>query len=219
MLEENYLQLSGVQHFAFCRRQWAIIHVEGQWEDNLRTVLGTIVHTKVHDASFHEKRKGVLIYRGMHVQSKELGTVGMLDEVKFHSSKDGVPLIGRDGLWLPYPIEYKKGDPKENPADRIQLCAEAICLEEMFFCNIPEGSLYYAHPHRRQRVLLDDDLRALTKKSFQEMHSMIQRGYTPRVKPQKHCNACSLKERCLPRIYKNRDVASYYEQKLREVDS
>ena len=129
--EEDLLQLSGLQHFAFCRRQWALIHVEHQWQENLRTVEGALFHQRAHDEAQRERRGDTLILRGLPVISHRLGITGQCDVVEFHGAPDGVPLRGEDGLWLPYPIEYKRGAPKAHDADRLQLCAQAMCLEEM----------------------------------------------------------------------------------------
>ena len=125
--EEDFLAISGLQHFAFCRRQWALIHIEQQWQENLRTVEGHILHENAHDAFFTEKRGTVLISRGMAVQSRTLGVNGVCDVVELHASPDGVPIFGRGGKWLPIPVEYKRGSPKETDADRLQLCCQAMC--------------------------------------------------------------------------------------------
>jgi len=127
--EEEYLQLSGLQHFAFCRRQWALIHIEDQWAENFRTVDGHIMHEHVHDQGSRESRGDRLIVRGLSVHSAQLGISGQCDAVEFHRNPDGVALRGREGLWLPYPVEYKRGKPKEHSADELQLCAQAMCLE------------------------------------------------------------------------------------------
>ncbi len=124
--EEDFLAISGLQHFAFCRRQWALIHIEQQWQENLRTVEGHILHENAHDAFFTQKRGTVLISRGMAVQSRTLGVNGVCDVVELHASPDGVPIFGRGGNWLPIPVEYKRGSPKETDADRLQLCCQ-VC--------------------------------------------------------------------------------------------
>ena len=141
--EENFLQLSGLQHFAFCRRQWALIHVEGQWAENLRTVEGSIMHTRAHDEKQRERRGDTLVLRDLPVFSPTLGVSGKCDVVEFRADPGGVPLQGEAGLWLPYPVEYKRGSPKSHDADRLQLCCQAMCLEEMLCCSVLEGSLFY----------------------------------------------------------------------------
>ena len=141
--EDDYLMLSGLQHFAYCRRQWALIHIEQQWAENERTVDGQIFHAVAHDKGRIEKRGDLLITRGLPIKSAQLGMSGICDVVEFHKSAEGVSLASYEGLWQPYPVEYKKGLPKLNEADELQLCGQAICLEEMLLCRIPGGSLFY----------------------------------------------------------------------------
>ncbi len=207
--EEDHLQLSGLQHFVFCRRQWALIHVEKQWAENLRTVEGSLFHTRAHDEKQRELRGDTLILRGLTVFSSSLGLSGQCDVVEFHADPNGVPLQGEKGLWLPYPVEYKRGAPKAHQADELQLCAQAMCLEEMLCCSIPEGSLFYGETRRRTRVVLNEPLRQQVKVCVEEMHQLYARGYTPRAKPTKACSACSLKELCLPCMLRKGTVASY----------
>ncbi len=135
--EEEYIALSGIQHFLFCRRQWALIHLEQQWAENLRTAEGRVMHERAHDES-SEMRGGKLTVRGLRIFSRELGVSGQCDVVEFLSSDEGAPLAGREGLFLPYPVEYKRGSSKMTDADRAQLCAQAICLEEMLAVSIPK---------------------------------------------------------------------------------
>ncbi len=149
--EEDYLMLSGIQHFAFCQRQWALIHIEQQWAENYKTTAGELMHKKAHDEGSFEKRGDLLIIRGLRIASHELGLSGQCDVVEFHQSEKGIDLFGYDGKWTPVPIEYKHGTPKENNADELQLCAQAVCLEEMFQTNIYWGSLYYGMNRRRSR--------------------------------------------------------------------
>ena len=141
--EEEYLQLSGLQHFSFCRRQWALIHIEQQWADNLRTTDGHILHEKAHDGSAREKRGDLIVTRDMSIHSPTLGISGSCDVVEFRLGKVGIPMVGQEGLWQPYPVEYKRGAPKSIDADKLQLCAQAMCLEEMLCCVIPEGAIFY----------------------------------------------------------------------------
>lgn len=200
--EEEFLELSGLQHFDFCRRQWALIHIEGQWEENSRTLQGRILHENAHDASRTEKRGDLLIVRGLPVFSRSLGVSGVCDVVEFRASSDGVTLFGREGSWLPRPVEYKRGVSKKIDADRLQLCCQAICLEEMLLCPpIEEAYLYYGESRRREAVALNAELRSRVASLTAEMHELTRRQYTPKVKPSKSCNACSLKERCLPALY------------------
>lgn len=214
--EEDYLMLSGIQHFAFCRRQWAMIHIEQQWADNYRTTAGELMHKKAHDEGSFEKRGNILTIRGMRVSSHELGLSGQCDVVEFHQDENGVSLFGYDGKWNPVPVEYKRGAPKENNADELQLCAQAVCLEEMFQTGITEGYLYYGENRRRSRVEFTDALRDEVKKAANEMHDLFQKGYTPKVKPAKKCKACSLEELCVPRLQKAVKVRAYIEQGIKD---
>lgn len=215
--EENFLQLSGLQHFAFCRRQWALIHIENQWAENLRTADGRILHEKAHDSSQREKRGDLIIIRDMRIHSSALGISGSCDVVEFHRGADGIPLPGQDGLWKPYPIEYKRGSPKILDADRLQLCAQALCLEEMLYCDIPEAALFYGETHRRETVTLDESLRHQVRAMLAEMHDLYRRSRTPRVKPTKSCNACSLLELCLPKLAKKHNVKDYLRKSIEET--
>ncbi len=214
--EDDFLQLSGLQHFSFCRRQWALIHIEQQWQENIKTVEGNIVHERCHDDGFIEKRGELLITRGLRVFSRELGVTGQCDVVEFHKHADGCVLQGYPGVWLPYPIEYKRGKSKDIDADRLQLCGQAMCLEEMLKVKIVKGALYYNETHRREEVEFTHDLRKMVADMLQEMHSYFQKGYTPKVKPKTGCKSCSLNEICLPALCKKKDVADYYEVFLGE---
>lgn len=215
--EEDFLQLSGLQHFAFCRRQWALIHIENQWAENERTVDGVLMHEKAHDREFEESRGDRLIKRGVSVYCAELGISGQCDVLEYYQSDTGIPLNGREGLWQPYPVEYKRGSPKENSADALQLCAQAMCLETMLCCDIPEGALYYGETRRREYVRLDQELRDQVREMLIQMHSLYKRGYTPKVKPTKSCNACSLRELCLPKLLKSRSVSAYLKAAVEEL--
>lgn len=206
--------LSGIQHFAFCRRQWALIHIEQLWEENLRTVEGNFLHENCHDGYSSESRKEVLLSRGMPIFSRSLGASGECDIVEFRKSADGITLHGRDGLYTVYPVEYKHGEPKDDDIDILQLAAQAICLEEMLSCEIPAGAIFYGKTKRRQKVELTAELKEQVRCQFAEMHGYFQRGYVPKVRMTKACNACSLKNLCLPKLCKVKSVRGYLEQNL-----
>lgn len=214
--EDDYLQLSGLQHFIFCRRQWALIHIEEQWSENVRTIEGKILHERAHDGAQRERRGDLIITRDMRIFSRQLGLSGACDVVEFKRSESGIPLMGEEGKYQPYPIEYKKGRPRDDHANDVQLCAQAMCLEEMLCCNIPEGAIYFFETRRRMKIALTNELREEVKIAAGEMHQLYQRRHTPRVKRTKSCNACSLKEVCLPAIMKNKSVSSYYETFLED---
>ena len=213
---EDLLPLSGLQHFAFCRRQWALIHLEQQWQENLRTVEGGLLHRRAHDEAARERRSDTLILRGLQVVSHQLGLSGQCDVVEFHATPKGVPLQGDEGLWQPYPVEYKRGKPKSHQADELQLCAQAMCLEEMLCCSIPEGALFYGEPRRRTVVLFTPELRETVRRDSDEMHQLYHRGHTPKAKPSKSCSACSLKELCLPQLVRRESVQTYLRRAMEE---
>ncbi len=212
--EEDYLMISGIQHFRFCRRQWALIHIEQQWAENVHTVTGELMHKKAHDPYLAENRKDVLITRALPVSSRTLGASGECDVVEFHRSEDGVHLHGHRGLYSIYPIEYKKGKPKTSEEDILQLVAQTICLEEMFSTVISEGAIFYGEIRRRERIEVTDDLRDRVRDMFKEMHQYYERRYTPKVKWSKSCNGCSLKDICLPKLGKAISVETYIKQAL-----
>ena len=196
--EEDYRQLSELQHFKFCRRQWGLIHIEQQWGENLLTTQGELMHEHAHDENASELRGDKLIVHGMRVKSNKMGAVGVCDIVEFTKDPEGISLYGREGLWLPRPVEYKRGRQKQDHSDEMQLCGQAICLEEMLCCSIPEGDLFYGEPHRRATVKFDSELRQMVTDAFSEMNELYQRGYTPKVRITKSCAACSLKNICMP---------------------
>lgn len=216
--EEDYLMLSGIQHFAFCRRQWALIHIEQQWAENFRTADGRIMHQNAHDGNFREKRGDVIITRAMKIASAELGISGECDVVEFHQDKDGIALNGLNGTYQVIPVEYKRGQAKADDCDAVQLCAQAMCLEEMLCCEIPQAYLYYGETRRRQSIILDTALREKTAAMIAEMHELFRRQYTPKVKRTKACNACSLKDICLPVLNKQRSAAAYMAEMLKDGD-
>lgn len=213
--EEDFLKLSGLQHFSFCRRRWALIHVENLWEENYQTADGRLLHSNAHDPEYVESRGDRVITRAVRVFSSNLGVSGECDVVEYIRVAEGIPLPGRDGLWQPFPVEYKRGKPAvSTAADALQLCAQAMCLEEMLCCEIPSGALYYGQTRRREPVAFTQELRQTVKDSLEEMHGYLRRGYTPRVKPTKSCNACSLKELCLPKMLRVRSASAYLKDHL-----
>lgn len=214
--ENERLQLSGLQHFIFCRRQWALIHIEQQWAENYRTADGRLMHKNAHDGTSTESRGDRYIVRGLRITSANLGVSGECDVVEFFHGSSGIPIEGKDGLWQPYPVEYKRGEPKADNCDVLQLCAQAMCLEDMFCCAIPEGAIFYGQTRRRQIVAFTDELREQVNSALEEMHQLYHRGYTPRVKPSKACNSCSLKEQCLPVLGRKKSVVSYLTKAMEE---
>jgi CRISPR-associated exonuclease Cas4 len=207
---EDLLPLSGIQHFLFCRRQWALIHIEQQWKENALTAEGRIMHKRVDDPFFTETRKGVITARSVPVASYRLGLSGICDVVEFTPSPDGVRLPNKEGLYLAAPIEYKRGREKHDHSDETQLCAQALCLEEMLSVSIPYGYLYYGETRHRVEIELTTELRTLVKDMADEMHNYFSRGYTPKVKTHKGCRSCSLADVCLPVLNEKVMTASKY---------
>ena len=211
--EDDYLLLSGIQHFVFCRRQWALIHVENAWVENGLTAEGRVQHTRVHDRTQTESRGEELIVRGMPIKSAALGVSGECDAVVFTKAEDGVSLHGRKGTWSVLPVEYKHGKSKISDCDRLQVTAQAMCLEEMLCCRIDRAALYYFETRSREYVDLTEDLRENVEKMFAEMHQYFCRGYTPKVKPTKACRQCSLQGECLPSLLGKKESADAYNRR------
>lgn len=178
-------------------------------EKTWRTVEGDLFHRRAHDEQARERRGDTLILRGLSVASPTLGLSGQCDVVEFHADPGGVPLRGEEGLWIPFPIEYKRGAPKTHRADELQLCAQAMCLEEMLCCTVPEGALFYGETRAAGPVSFSAELREMVRAMLEEMHRLYRRGYTPKVRRSKSCNACSLKELCLHALMKGDDVETY----------
>lgn len=207
---DELLPLSGIQHFVFCRRQWALIYIEQQWQDNRLTAEGQVLHQRVDDPFFTESRRDVIQTRAVPVASYRLGLSGRCDLIEFTATEDGICLPGREGLYQPAPVEYKRGKEKRDPCDEAQLCAQAICLEEMLSVSIPNGYLYYGQTRRRLEVVFDADLRDLVFRMSAEMHQYFRRGHTPRVRASRACRSCSLEDVCLPTMQSATLSASEY---------
>lgn len=214
--EEDFLQLSGIQHFLYCRRQWALIHIENQWAENERTMDGNFFHKNAHNGLQRERRGNLLIVRSMYIHSRELGISGQCDIVEFHQAEQGVSLNDTDGLWIPYPIEYKRGHKKPDIYDEAQVCAQALCLEEMYLCNIPEGAVFYGEDRRRQRVEFSEELRGKIIETVHLMHELQKKGLTPKAHRKKGCDSCSLKDLCMPELEEAAPVDAYLKALVRE---
>jgi len=214
--EDNYLMLSGLQHFQFCKRQWAIIHIEQQWAENVKTIEGDYIHRKADNPFIREKRGDKLTVRSMRVKSAELGITGTCDVVEFIRDENGVKIYGIEGKYRVYPVEYKRGKPKKHDADLLQLAAQAICLEEMLQCEICYGYFYYDEIKHRTEVPLTPEIKNQVKQIAAEMHEYFKRKYTPKVKTGAFCKSCSLINVCIPDIMNKRSVKSYIDGKLIE---
>ncbi|WP_042357364.1 CRISPR-associated protein Cas4 [Bacillus rubiinfantis] len=214
--EDSYLMLSGIQHFQFCKRQWALIHIEQQWEENVRTIEGQHLHHKADQPFIREKRGEKLIVRAMPVQSRELKITGICDVVEFIQDPNGVEIEGAKGKFIAYPIEYKRGKPKTDDTDILQLTAQAICLEEMLLCEINKGYMFYNEIKRRVEVPLTTELKNKVRAIAAEMQDYYYRRHTPKVKTGAHCKNCSLQHICLPSLMNKRSVKSYIEGRIFE---
>ncbi len=219
--EDDLLPLSGLQHLMFCERQWALIHLEGLWLENRLTAEGRSMHVRSHEEKT-EVRGDVRFARGLRLRSLKLGLSGKADLVEFHrvaggdGEGAGVPLPDAPGFWRSELVEYKRGRPKENRCDEIQLCAQAICLEEMLSVPIEKGALYYGQPHRRFEVLFDAKLRGETETQSEKMHRLFETSSTAAGKYDKRCDACSLLSVCMPGI---RDVQAGAQETRPEASS
>ena len=218
--EDDFLMLSGIQHFAFCRRQWALIHIDNVWAEDDRTTEGKLLHDHAHDAYHADFRGNVLLSRAMPIFSRTLGLSGECDVVEFRrTTGDGITLPGREGLFCVYPVEYKRGAPKEDNGDILQLTAQAICLEEMLCCTIREGALFYFETRHRVKVPITEELRETVRSWAAEMHRYFDRRYLPRPRRTKACNACSLKEECLPKLEKIQSARAYNDEVFNAEES
>lgn len=218
--EDNLQPIAALQHLAFCERQWGLMYLEQIWAENRLTVEGKQMHERA-DENSTEVRGGVRIARGLRLRSLRLGLTGRADIVEFHPSENpcpegldplrsAIPLENVDGLWKPFPVEYKHGKPKLNHCDEIQLCAQALCLEEMLSVTISAGAVFYGRPHRRFEVAFNNELRTETEKLTKRLHKLTNEGKIPHGKYEKKCRSCSLLEFCMPKVtVQHKSVARY----------
>ncbi len=205
--EDDLIPLSALQHIIFCERQCALIHIEQAWAENLFTAEGRIMHERVHTAD-RESRGKVRIEYSMWLRSLRLGLIGKADVIEFHR-KAALQKAG-PAEWEPFPVEYKRGKPKKDNCDKVQLCAQALCLEEMLDVEVPCGALFYGKKRRRTDVTFDSALRKQTEDTAMRLHELIASGLTPKPVYMKKCDSCSLVKICLPKtIEKKRSVKRY----------
>ncbi|MBI3986818.1 MAG: CRISPR-associated protein Cas4 [Lentisphaerae bacterium] len=207
--EDELLPISALQHLAFCERQCALIHVEQAWAENRLTAEGRILHDKVHEADA-ESRGDVRVVRGLRLRSLRLGLIGMADVVEFHRPSAEL----KTSEWQPFPVEYKRGKPKHDTCDDIQLCAQAMCLEEMLNCRIPAGALFYGAIRRRHDVVFDAALRQKTEDTALRLHELVAAGITPPACYGKKCENCSLLSLCMPETAGGGKSADRYLDKM-----
>jgi len=234
--EDDLLPISGLQHLAFCPRQCALIHIERLWEENRLTAEGRVLHERVHSDE-NETRNDVRIVRGLRIVSRRLGLSGIADVVEFHRLSDdrltpnhvprqessatesdarsGCRLPDISGTWLPYPVEYKRGRPKKDDSDTVQLCAQAICLEEAFGVTIDRGMLFYGQTRRRVSVAFDQNLRARTTEMAMKFHKLVEEARIPAAKYSRACKNCSLLADCQPNSRKS--AANYLARMLADL--
>lgn len=215
--EDELLMLSGIQHIAFCERQWALIHIEKLWEENILSIEGKFLHDRADNPFIAEKRKGIITARSVNIVSYKLGLYGIADVIEYVQSDisdNAVKIPRRKGFWRPQIVEYKRGKPKHIDCDKIQLTAQAMCMEEMNKIIISEGFIFYDQIKHREHVLFDETLRSAAIKYAQRMHALYEEGITPKAVENKMCNKnCSLHELCLPKI-SNISVSKYMESNL-----
>lgn len=221
--EDELLPLSALQHLLFCERQCALIHIERVWADNALTVEGSHLHRTVdEEGPRSETRHDVRITRGLALQCRRLGLVGRADVVEFHRSGSGdaggVALAGLEGLWQPFPVEHKRGGPKRDLSDRVQLCAQALCLEEMLDVEISEGALFYGGRGRREVVEIDEALRSATETAARRLRELVEARRIPPAMRERKCERCSLLEKCLPEaMAEHRSANEYFRRWLADA--
>jgi len=222
--EDELLPISALQHYAFCPRQCALIHLEGIWDENRFTAEGRVLHDKTHEP-FVEKGVDIRIVRSLRLHSFQLGLTGQSDVVEFHrlqrDQTGGVCLEGISGKWMLFPVEYKRGKPKKNQCDTVQLCAQAICLEEMLNTTINEGAIFYGKPRRRHEVIFSENLRKETEELALGLHKLIRNRMTPVGRYGKKCDSCSLLDVCMPKVTGvKKNIAMYLAKaKITNMDS
>ena len=202
--EDDLLPLSGLQHLIFCERQCALIHIEQVWAENQFTAEGRIMHERVHAAD-RESRGAVRIEYAMPLRSLRLGLIAKADVVEFHRKPESP-----ENIWQPFPVEYKRGKPKKDNSDKVQLCAQALCLEEMLDVDIPAGALFYGKTRRRQDVAFDSVLRKETGDAARRFHDIVESRVTPKPVYSKKCDKCSMVDLCMPKtVEKARSINNY----------
>lgn len=214
--EEDLLPLSALQHLIFCERQCALIHLERQWVENPLTLEGQFLHERAHEGP-GESRRDLVLARGVALRSWRLGITGRADVVELHrlaaGAAGGVALPGRKGRFAPRPVEYKRGRPKEHDADRVQLCAQALCLEEMLGVEVLDGALYYGKTRRREEVVFSPELRRTTEDACRRLHRLFATRRTPEAVREPKCDHCSLYPVCRPDVV-GRSARRYLQKSL-----
>ena len=207
---DDYLMLSGIQHFYFCKRQWALIHIEQVWSDNSFTAEGNKLHEITDDPYLKEKRKNIIISRAIPVSSKDLGLSGILDTVEFIKSDKGIEIANKKGLWMPNVVEYKRGKAKKDNRDAVQVAAQVMCLEEKYNIQIESADLFYFSTKKRETLAITDQLKDEVRAIAAQMHKMYENKLTPDAEYFKNCTMCSLYDLCMPRLTKKKKSVQNY---------
>ena len=216
--EDDLLPLSGLQHLLYCERQCALIHIEQAWTENLFTAEGRVMHERV-DAGGRESRGNVRLAFGLALRSLRLGLSGKADVVEFHREHSPAK-EGQAGspFWQPFPVEHKRGRPKKANWDKVQLCAQAMCIEEMLGIEVPRGALFYGKTRRRLDVVFDPELRRHTEEAARRLHELIDSGKTPPPFFSPACSDCSFLETCLPGALGGRKSVSKYLEEVMKTE-
>jgi|LAHS01.1.fsa_nt_gb CRISPR-associated exonuclease Cas4 len=215
--DDDMLMLSGIQHYMFCPRQWALIHVEQLWRDNQLTAEGDILHERVDDPFYREKNGKTITLRSVRIASHELGLYGITDAVELlPMTEGGIAIERHPGQWSLFPIEYKRGKRKPDERDEVQLAAQVLCLEEMHGIHIPQAALFYHETMQRELIDINEELRSLTRQCAEDMHRLFNDHITPAAQYKPSCRRCSLIDICLPTLPKRQEVRSYLKNNLYE---
>lgn len=217
--DDDMLMLSGIQHYMFCPRQWALIHIEQLWDDNRLTAEGELLHKNVDNPAYRQKNGDTITLRAVPIASHTLGLYGISDAIELIPSdteENAITHPRYSGYWKPYPIEYKRGHSKPDERDEVQLAAQVICLEEMYDIHILEAALFYNETRHRESVTISAHLRQLTRELSESMHKTFASGITPKAVEQKGCKNCSLIDICAPEWSKKTSVSLYLKKLLYE---
>lgn len=218
--DEDCIQISGLQHLAFCPRRWGLIYLEQEWQENILTAEGRKMHERV-DSAYKEFRKGLKQYSGLYVKSNQLGIYGrtdLVEAIKDESCINRINTLGLNGKWRLYPVEFKRGKAYSKEADLIQLCAQALCLEEMTDSSVPFGAVFYGQTRKRLEVQFDEGLRSKTKELISTAHALLQEKILPDARFYLHCRSCSMIDVCMPKKLQKQKLDQYREELLGEAD-
>jgi len=198
--EIERMPISSLKQFVYCQRRYALMYIECEWGSNYKIVEGDILHERVDDPFFNEKRGNVHISRSVPIYSDSLNLYGVADIVEFIKDEHGIEISGKKGLWRINPVEYKNGKPEKSNSDNFQLCAQAMCLEEMFQTKIYTGDIYYGKIKRRIEIMFTEELRNDVKSQVENMIDLLLKQEIPSKPENQICNLCSLVDICIPEI-------------------